>query len=62
MTLAVLEVNKAVTIGVGQIIVFKSEMDSMMKIGSWKDLSKAEYSYDLASGIWSNAIFTVIKQ
>ena len=28
-----------------------------MKLGSWTDLSKAEYSFDLASGIWSNNVF-----
>ena len=52
-----LEANEAITISLGQKIVFKPEMGSIMKLSSFEDLSKAEYSFDLTSGILSNTVF-----
>ena len=52
-----LEANEAITISVGQKIVFKPEMGSIMKLGSFEDLINAEYSFDLTSGIWSNTVY-----
>ena len=52
-----LEANEAITISVGQKIVFKPEMGSIMKLGSLEVLGNAEYSFDLTSGIWSNTVF-----
>ena len=49
--------NEAVAIGVGQKMILKPGTGTLLKLGSWNDLSKAEYSFDLTSGIWSNNVF-----
>ena len=49
--------NEAVAIGVGQKMILKPGTGNFLKLGSWSDLSKAEYSFDLTSGIWSNNVF-----
>ena len=51
------EANEAITISVGQKIAFRPEMGSIMKLGSFEDLSNAEYSFDLTSGMLSNTVF-----
>ena len=49
--------NEAVAIGVGQKMILRPGTGTLLKVGSWNDLSKAEYSFDLTSGIWSNNVF-----
>ena len=49
--------NEAIAIGVGQKMILKPGTGTLLKLGSWNDLSKAEYSFDLTSGIWSNNVF-----
>ena len=49
--------NEAVAIGVGQKMILKPGAGTLLKLGSWNDLTKAEYSFDLTSGIWSNNVF-----
>ena len=49
--------NEAVAIGVGQKMILKPGTGTLLKLGSWNDLTKAEYSFDLTSGIWSNNVY-----
>mgnify|MGYP001371488592 FL=1 len=38
-------------------MILKPGTGTLLKLGSWNDLSKAEYSFDLTSGIWSNNVY-----
>ena len=38
-------------------MILKPGTGTLLKLGSWNDLSNAEYSFDLTSGIWSNNVF-----
>ena len=49
--------NEPVAIGVGQKIIWKPGTGTIVKLGSSNELSNAEYSFDLTSGIWSNNVF-----